>query len=206
MNLTEDAIWESISRSYSRSSGGGSLFSSSGLVAFGIRHAPPSVRYQNALAMTEHMAQLIGASYDPGTGLARPAPWFTGLPAPPTSIGLNNFIAAIAVPALSNLWETSLKTQTRYNHDRVLIALRRYFLAHGNYPAQMSQIADDLPKDRVTGEPIHYHLAADHSKITLWSANHSGKPGDDTKPPKDPAAEGWIGLELPLGKPLGATR
>ncbi len=201
--LTEDALFDPIA---SKSFASNSSSTWQNFLNFCVRHLPKSLRNQNARVASEYMSQTIGLDYDPGSGLQRPAPWAgnAGVPHRPTSIGPSNFLADIATPALSNVFSSALAAQTRINHDRVLIALRQYYLANGAYPAQLQQIKTDLPIDRVTGEPIHYHLAPDHSKLHLWSANHSGKPGDDASPPSDSEKIGWISLEIPLPQGMAA--
>ena len=82
------------------------------------------------------------------------------------------YLAAIAMPNYTKAMQTAAYNQTLANQAQIVCALERFKLAHGNYPATLSELMPEfiekIPHDIVGGEPLHYQRTAD-GKFLLYS-------------------------------------
>jgi hypothetical protein len=71
----------------------------------------------------------------------------------------------------------SFRGQTHCEIARTAIALRRYHLKHGRYPAQLADLVPEflsaVPIDFIDGEPLRYRI--DGSGFALWSVGNNAK-------------------------------
>ncbi len=83
-----------------------------------------------------------------------------------------NLMERMLLPALGAAAKHFAYSQNSVNLARVAIALERYRLAHGEYPATLSALAPQfiakIPHDIVNGQPLHYHRTGD-GKFVLYS-------------------------------------
>jgi hypothetical protein len=83
-----------------------------------------------------------------------------------------NWIEAYLTPALGNAAVRFAWTQTSVDLARVACGLDRYRLAHHEYPetleALVPQYIDPLPRDVISGKPLHYRRTTD-GKFRLYS-------------------------------------
>jgi hypothetical protein len=75
------------------------------------------------------------------------------------------------------------------------IALKRYQLREGKYPAQLQDLvptcASEVPRDFMDGKPLRYHTDTDGTFV-LYSIGEDGEDnGGDTTPPKDGGTKSW---------------
>jgi hypothetical protein len=80
-----------------------------------------------------------------------PAPW--------------NILYAVSGGPLTNGLEKFAQGQVQLDEDRIVCGLERFRIAHGAYPARLTDLVpaclDDLPHDIMNGEPYHYRLNPD---------------------------------------------
>lgn len=83
-----------------------------------------------------------------------------------------NFLEPMLLPAFALVVEKFAYAQSSVDLARVAIALERYRLAHGEYPATLDALApqfiEKLPHDVIGGGPLHYRLAED-GQFVLYS-------------------------------------
>jgi hypothetical protein len=98
------------------------------------------------------------------------------------------FMAAILAPSFSKPFQLLAYNQTLANETRIICALERYHLGHGEYPETlgelMPQLIEKLPHDIIGGQPLHYHRTND-DKFLLYSIgwnekDDDGSPGTST--------------------------
>lgn len=90
------------------------------------------------------------------------------------------------VVSLNRLVRRVMLIETSKQMVVTAIALKRYKLQHGSYPAELKALAPEflpvLPHDPVNGEPLHYQLKADGS-FQLYSVGEDGVDnGGEAKP------------------------
>lgn len=89
-----------------------------------------------------------------------------------------NLIARRMVPNYQRACQTTAYNQTHVNQALVACALERYHLARGEYPetlgALVPQYLDEVPRDVIGGNPLHYQRAAD-GKFVLYSVGWNGR-------------------------------
>jgi hypothetical protein len=92
-----------------------------------------------------------------------------------------NFFSTQATPPMSDLTVKYAIAQARIDEARIAIALERYRLARGAYPASLAALApafiDELPHDVVNGEPYHYRLQANANYLLYslgWNQTDEG--------------------------------
>jgi hypothetical protein len=87
-------------------------------------------------------------------------------------------IACMIVPAVSNVINKAIYTQTLMNQAVIACALERHRIEKGNYPDLIDavRLADGklLPLDVINGKPMNYRKTAD-GRYTLWSIGFDGK-------------------------------
>jgi hypothetical protein len=78
----------------------------------------------------------------------------------------------LMIPGLGNCGEKFAFAQASKDMARVAIALERYRLAHGNYPASLDALTpkylERIPNDVIGGQPLNYRLDA-NGRFTLYS-------------------------------------
>ena len=86
--------------------------------------------------------------------------------------------ALTTFPAVSKAVEKFAFAQASVDLTRVAIALERYRLAYGEYPASLDALApqfiEKVPHDIINGEPLHYRLT-DNGKFVLYSVGWNEK-------------------------------
>ena len=82
-----------------------------------------------------------------------------------------------SVENLSSTVDKVLIAETTRQMTIAAIALQRFKLAHGQFPAQLSNLVPDyvtsVPLDPVDGQPLHYRLQSD-GKFLLYSMGENG--------------------------------
>jgi hypothetical protein len=83
------------------------------------------------------------------------------------SPGPFNWYERLMLPALGNAAKKFAYGQASVDLARVAIALERYRLAHGEYPASLDALSPQfiakLPHDVINGQPLHYRRTSDPS-------------------------------------------
>ena len=89
-----------------------------------------------------------------------------------TARGLFGVMARMTMPALINSTEKFAKGQAHVDLARVAIALERYRLANGAYPATLDSLVPnfmaDPPHDIINGQPLRYRTTSD-GQFVLYS-------------------------------------
>ncbi|HTR40388.1 MAG TPA: hypothetical protein VMH87_02070 [Pseudomonadales bacterium] len=79
--------------------------------------------------------------------------------------GPSNFLAALLVPEFSGYIRRVAYAQNAVNLARVAIALDRYRLANGSYPASLDSLSPlflkEVPHDIINDQPLQYHATQD---------------------------------------------
>jgi hypothetical protein len=104
------------------------------------------------------------------------------------------FLGRLMMPELSNYAKRTAFAQESADLTRIAIALERYYLANGAYPASLDALApkymQDIPTDIINGDPLQYHLTQD-GRFVLYSVGWNEKDdGGVAIPAKDPAGTG----------------
>jgi hypothetical protein len=95
-------------------------------------------------------------------------------------------LVSLSMPALDGAVRRTAENQSLVHEAIIASALERYYLAHASYPATLDSLLPEyltnLPKETITGKPMHYRLLAD-GKFLLWSPGWNlktleGKPGE----------------------------
>lgn len=118
----------------------------------------------------------------------------------PTKI--KHLLSALTLPAVSSVVSKGASTQAGIDQARVALALERYRLANGDFPATLDPLVPKfipaLPTDVMTNQPLHYRrISADN--FLLWSIGWDAT--DDTGKPADPKTKlgDWVWLRQPDG-------
>ena len=110
----------------------------------------------------------LGIKSDAGDGF-----WFTD----PAKADFH-FIISSSMTAFERAFNKVMKVETARQMNITAIALKRFQLKHGNYPAQLSELAPEflasVPLDPVDGQPLRYRLNAD-GNFLLYSIGENGK-------------------------------
>ena len=93
----------------------------------------------------------------------------------------HQLVAALLLPALSNVPRRAATAQAGTDEAVLACALERYRLANGKFPERLEALSprfiSQLPKDTVTGEPYKYRLT-DNGQFVLysvgWNENDDG--------------------------------
>ena len=90
----------------------------------------------------------------------------------------STMMALIALPNHARATKTVAGNQTKVNQTRIVCALERYRLAHGEYPetfaALLPQFIEKLPPDIIGGQPLKYRPTSD-GKFLLYSIGWNEK-------------------------------
>jgi hypothetical protein len=88
------------------------------------------------------------------------------------SHGYYGIFARLVFPSLVNSVERFARGQSHVDLARVAIALERYRLAHGEYPATLDSLTPQfmtaIPHDIINGQPLNYRRASD-GQFVLYS-------------------------------------
>lgn len=116
----------------------------------------------------------------------------------PTKI--KHLLSALTLPAVASVVSKGASQQAGIDQARVALALERYRLAHGDFPAALDllvpQFIPALPTDVMTNQPLHYRrVSADD--FLLWSIGWDAV--DDGGKPVDPKTKmgDWIWVRQP---------
>jgi hypothetical protein len=103
-----------------------------------------------------------------------------------------NFIGRLLMPEFSNYAKRTAFAQESADLARIAIALERYYLANGAYPASLDALAPkfmpEIPADVINGDPLQYGPTQD-GRFVLYSVGWNGKDDDGVAIP----AKGSIG-------------
>jgi len=84
----------------------------------------------------------------------------------------------LIIPAVGHVGNKFARAQAFADMARVAIALERFRLVHGAYPATLDVLAPqflaEIPHDVIDGEPLHYRLEA-NGQFTLYSVGWNGR-------------------------------
>jgi hypothetical protein len=85
----------------------------------------------------------------------------------------------LLAPALETVERRYALAQTMADQTRLACALERHRLARGGYPGTLDALAPEfiaaIPRDVMTGEPLHYRLLDGGQRFTLYSVASNGK-------------------------------
>jgi hypothetical protein len=88
------------------------------------------------------------------------------------SRGSHAILARMTLPSIVNSTERFARGQTHVDLARVAIALERYRLAHGEYPATLDSLTPQfmtvIPHDIINGQPLNYHRPS-NDQFVLYS-------------------------------------
>ena len=142
--------------------------------------APRGWLYQNMCADAIR-GGLIGAVIDTTNNLVVPRQAEdiqAGVKATVGSFPPYSFMARQVIPNFLKATQTLGNNQTLVNEAYVACGLERYRLAHGQYPenldALVPQFAARLPRDVITGQPLHYRRTGD-GKFLLYGVGWNEK-------------------------------
>jgi hypothetical protein len=160
--------------------------------------------YQNMAVVALHRQKVIGG-FDPARVVVLPR-LLDGV-GREANIEFNHFspytfLAARALPNWIRAWQTLARNQTLANEALVVCALKRYRLAHGQYPETLERLVpryvEKLPHDIIGGQPLNYRRA-DDGQFVLYSIGWNEKDDGgtvaltDSKPPRVNLDEGdWV--------------
>jgi hypothetical protein len=98
-----------------------------------------------------------------------------------------HFMLSASARGLSAVFDKVMRVEAAKQMTMTIIALKRYQLKHGNYPANLNSLVPEfipsIPRDPVDGQPLRYRRNADETFL-LYSVGENGK--DDGG---DPALE-----------------
>ena len=114
---------------------------------------------------------------------------------------LRHLFSAIAIPNFSRAFEVAVQRETERRMTITAIALKRYQLQNGRYPAALSQLMPQFVAvelvDPWSGKPFHYRVNS-NSVFTLYSVGENGRDdGGDPTPVKSTNAppDMWSGKD-----------
>lgn len=105
----------------------------------------------------------------------------------------------LALPNIGRAAETVTRRETERRLTVVAIALRRYELRQGHWPASLSALVPEwlraVPMDQMSGKPLVYRLNADGT-FALYSVGEDGQDdGGDPHPAPPIAPDLWSGRD-----------
>jgi hypothetical protein len=105
------------------------------------------------------------------------------------------FFAALVVPDFTKAVQTFAFDQTKSDEAKIVCALERYYLAHGNYPETLNELEplfiDELPHDIIGGRPLKYHHTPD-GQFTLYSIGWNATDDDGQFLPSSHDKGDWV--------------
>lgn len=109
--------------------------------------------------------------------------------------GLSDFIA---IPNFLKAMDAGARTDTERQLAMAAIALARFQLVHGAFPASLEKLVPDYlataPKDLMNGKPLSYRLRSDRTPL-LYSVGTDGTDHDGDPAPSQPGIFGlWEGV------------
>ena len=115
--------------------------------------------------------------------------------------GFSNFLAALFVPEFEGYIRRVAYAQNAVNMARIAIALERYRLANGGYPASLDTLSPhylpEVPHDVIGGQPLHYQATQD-GLFVLYSIGWNERDDGGTvaltrgKSAADPNGGDWV--------------
>jgi tetratricopeptide (TPR) repeat protein len=131
--------------------------------------------YQNQLRSARAMVELYLPVADVSQGIISPTATrraYAALEADTKHPNPYNIIERMFVPGLGGAVRRFAYGQSSLDLARVVIALERYRLAHGEYPESLDALAPQfiakLPHDIINGQPLHYRRTND-GQFVLYS-------------------------------------
>jgi len=113
-----------------------------------------------------------------------------------------HLFSAIAIPNFSRSFEVTAQRETEKRMTIVVIALKRYQLRHGSFPAALAELTPKFVAaeliDPWSGKPFHYRLNTNQT-FTLYSVGADGQDdGGDPTPAKSTNAppDVWAGKDV----------
>jgi hypothetical protein len=96
---------------------------------------------------------------------------------------LFNILAALLAPAIASVQEKAYTAETNRRMALVAIALERWRLAHGNYPAQLADltpefIAAPMVIDPMVGEALRYSASDGSYRLYSVGLDHTDNSGE----------------------------
>jgi len=103
--------------------------------------------------------------------------------------------ASEGVMSLARVFNRLMVAEAARKMAITAIALERYRLRHGKYPAELAalvpEIVSAVPRDPVDGSPIRYRLESDGTYV-LYSIGEDGKDDGGDPQPADPSKESLL--------------
>jgi hypothetical protein len=163
---------------------------------------------QQSQARVENLRRLRTNS--PGVAVLREsrsqARQFEELLDEPTS-RLRYLFTAAAMPNSNRSFETAIRSETPRRMTITVIALKRFHLRQGRYPASLAELVPAFLAaeliDPWSGKPFHYQLHQDGG-FTLYSVGEDGRDdgGDPTSTGDKTPFEMWMGKDVVWPKPV----
>jgi hypothetical protein len=151
------------------------------IVTNSLRLMPSAYFYQNELAFARMYEQYVLPLVDLTNRMVSVAAYNTveaDIEAQMKHYSPYTIQALALFPAVSKAVERFAFAQASVDLARVAIALERYRLAHGEYPASLDALApqfiERVPRDIINGQPLHYRLT-DDGKFVLYSVGWNEK-------------------------------
>jgi hypothetical protein len=154
-----------------------------------LRMYPAGWRAQNQVRIAQAMQDLIDRLDAPQRQVRYDAAALDQLKTATRRTTPYNVFAALLVPAVVGVIESTAAHQASLTLARVAVALERHRLAHGRYPDALAALGpaflDTVPPDPMTGRPLVYRAEAP-DRYTLYSvglnlADDGGQPARDDK-------------------------
>ncbi len=93
----------------------------------------------------------------------------------------DHIIARLILPAVSMVSSHALVLDTRRQQALAALALERFFVKHGRYPAALAELTPEflpaIPNDPCDGKPLRYRTTP-AGRYQLWSVGFDGKDDD----------------------------
>lgn len=133
-----------------------------------VRQAQTNYSFLSADTGLKSKIESLGIKSDDGDGF-----WFTD----PAKADFH-FIISSSMMAFERAFNKVMKVEAARQLTVTAIALKRFQLKHGSYPAQLSDLTPEfftsVPLDPVDGQPLRYRLNADGTFL-LYSIGENGK-------------------------------
>jgi len=178
-------------------------------VEIGLQLYPSGFFYQNELQLARMQLEYVLPVADLEKRILSPATVRQNYEAITNELlqySYNGALAKMAPPAVINSVKKFTQAQAHLDLARVAIALERFRLAHGEFPASLDALApqflDPIPHDVINGQPLHYRLTNDGQFVLYsvgWNETDDGgvvvhrkeKKGRDESPGMDEGDWVW---------------